>query len=114
MQNVFDFTVNGSEKNHMTKISLTGHEENNCQEKIESQGCLAELACSDVLQNINRLYENACTAESERVKVNQVKILCWRNFIIGLNNSIDKIMIKEKDENFATENFSATGKINFS
>src|SRR5215211_3284944 len=81
---------------HMTEISLTGREENNCQEKIESQGCLAELACSDVLQNINRLYENACTAENERVKANQAEILCWRNFIIGLDNGIGEIMIKEK------------------
>jgi hypothetical protein len=95
VQNVFDFTMDGSEKNHMTEISLTGCEENNCQEKIESR-CLAELSCSDVLQNINCLYENACTAENERVKANQAEILCWRNFIIGLDNSIDEIMIKEK------------------
>ncbi|RIA80230.1 hypothetical protein C1645_810530 [Glomus cerebriforme] len=87
VQDVFDFT--------MTEISLTGREGNNCQEKIESQG-LAELSSSDVLQNINRLYGNACTAEKERVKANQAEILCWRNFIIGLGNSIDEIMIKEK------------------
>ncbi|GBB95533.1 hypothetical protein RclHR1_25560001 [Rhizophagus clarus] len=80
----------------MTEILLTGREENNYQKKIESQGCLAELSCSVVLQNINRLYENACTAENERVKANQAEILCWRNFIIGLDNSIDEIMIKEK------------------
>ena len=79
----------------MTEISLTGREENNYQEKIESQECLAELSCSDVLQNINTLYENACTAKNKRVKANQMKILYWRNFIIGLDNSIDKIMIKE-------------------
>ncbi|CAG8831454.1 3080_t:CDS:2, partial [Gigaspora margarita] len=54
------------------------------------------LSSSDVLQNIKRLYENACTAENERVKANQAEILCWRNFIIGLDNSIDEIMIKEK------------------
>jgi hypothetical protein len=78
------------------QISLTGREENNCQEKIESQEGLAELSSSDVLQNINRLYGNACTAEKERVKVNQAEILCWRNFIIGLDNSVDEIMIKEK------------------
>jgi hypothetical protein len=96
VQDVFDFTMDGSEKNYMTEISLTSREENNCQVKIESQGCLAELACSDVLQNINRLYENACTAENERVKANQAEILCWRNFIIGLDNSIGEIMIKEK------------------
>ncbi|CAG8839910.1 32648_t:CDS:2, partial [Gigaspora margarita] len=102
MQDVFDFTMDGSEKKqlegalHMTEISLTGRKENNCQEKIESQEGLAELSSSDVLQNINRLYENACTAENERVKVNQAEILCWRNFIIGLDNSIDEIMIKEK------------------
>ncbi|GES85294.1 hypothetical protein GLOIN_2v1598257 [Rhizophagus clarus] len=96
VQDVFDFTMDGSEKNHMTEILLTGREENNYQKKIESQGCLAELSCSVVLQNINRLYENACTAENERVKANQAEILCWRNFIIGLDNSIDEIMIKEK------------------
>ncbi len=70
MQDVFDFIIDESEKNHITEISLMGHEENNYQKKIESQGCLAELSCSDVLQNINRLYENACTAENERVKAN--------------------------------------------
>uniref|UniRef100_U9TA06 Uncharacterized protein n=2 Tax=Rhizophagus irregularis TaxID=588596 RepID=U9TA06_RHIID len=93
VQDVFDFTMDRSEKKqpegalHMTEISLTGREENNC---------LAELSSSDVLQNINRLYENACTAENERIKANQAEILCWRNFIIGLDNSIDEIMIKEK------------------
>ncbi|CAI2196494.1 15808_t:CDS:1, partial [Funneliformis geosporum] len=76
VQDVFDFTMDRSEKKHMTEISLTGREENNCQEKIESQGGLAELSSSDVLQNINRLYENACTAENERVKANQAEILC--------------------------------------
>ncbi|RGB22776.1 hypothetical protein C1646_775567 [Rhizophagus diaphanus] len=96
MQDVFDFAIDWSEKKHMTEISLTGYKENNCQEKIESQGDLAELSSSDVLQNINCLYENACTAENERVKANQVEILCWRNFIIELDNSIDEIMIKEK------------------
>jgi hypothetical protein len=70
MQNVFDFTINGFEKNHMTEISLTGYEKNNYQKKIEFQKCLAELSCSDVLQNINHLYENACIAKNERVKVN--------------------------------------------
>ena len=69
MQDVFDFTMNGSKKNHMIEILLTGCEENNCQEKIESQRSLVELLCSNI---------------------------CWRNFIIGLDNSIDKIMIKEK------------------
>src|SRR6266540_6400761 len=86
MQDIFDFTMDESEKNHMTEISLTGREENNYQKKIESQRCLAELSCSDVLQNINRLYENACTVENKRVKANQVEILYWRNFIIGLDN----------------------------
>ncbi|CAG8625493.1 1215_t:CDS:10, partial [Racocetra fulgida] len=42
VQDIFDFTMDGFEKNHMTEISLTGREENNCQEKIESQGDLAE------------------------------------------------------------------------
>src|SRR5581483_6530886 len=85
-----------SEENHMTKISLTGREENNCQEKIGSQGDLAELSNSDVLQNINRLYDTACTAENERVKANQAEILCWRSFIMGLDKSVDEIMIKGK------------------
>ncbi|CAG8701500.1 13440_t:CDS:2 [Acaulospora morrowiae] len=99
---VFDFTMDRSEKkqpegaSHMTEISLTGCEENNDQEKIESQEGLAELSSSDVLQNINRLFENACIAENERLKANQAEILCWRNFNIGLDNSIDEIMIKEK------------------
>ncbi|CAG8661526.1 9857_t:CDS:10, partial [Gigaspora margarita] len=105
MQDVFDFTMDGSEKkqpegaSHIMEISLTGYKKNNCQEKIESQGDLAELSSSDILQNINRLYENACTAENKRVKVNQAEILCWRNFIIGLDNSIGEIMIKEKNPN---------------
>ena len=32
VQDVFDFTVDESEKKNTTKISLTGREENNCQE----------------------------------------------------------------------------------
>ena len=38
VQDVFDFTMDGSEKNYMMEISLTGHKKNNCQEKIEFQG----------------------------------------------------------------------------
>jgi len=30
MQNVFDFTMDGSEKNQMIEISLIDHKENNC------------------------------------------------------------------------------------
>ncbi|CAG8779333.1 10744_t:CDS:1, partial [Ambispora leptoticha] len=79
MQDVFDFTMNESNKNHMTKFLLTGHEEN-----------------SDALNNIVRLYEDACNAEDKMIKANQAEILCWCNFIIGLDKSVDKIMIKEK------------------
>ncbi|CAG8803196.1 44291_t:CDS:10, partial [Gigaspora margarita] len=99
VQDIFGFTMDGSEKDHMMKISLTGHEENNCQEKIGSQEDLAELSNSDILQNIYHLYKNACTAENERVKANQAEILCWRSFIIGLDKSVNKIMIKEKNPN---------------
>ena len=84
MQDVFDFTMGESDKNHMTKFSLTGRQENNCHEN------------SDVLENIARLYEDACNAEDETIKANQAKILCWCNFIIGLDKSVDEIMIKEK------------------
>ncbi|CAG8499057.1 16869_t:CDS:2 [Cetraspora pellucida] len=49
VQDVFDFTMNGSEKKQLE----------------------AELSSSNVLQNINHLYENACTAENEKVKANQ-------------------------------------------
>ncbi|CAG8656483.1 6958_t:CDS:2 [Racocetra fulgida] len=37
----------------MTEISLTGREENNCQEKIESQGGLAELSNDQEGSNID-------------------------------------------------------------
>jgi hypothetical protein len=80
VQDVFDFTVDESEEN-MTKISLTGREENNCQENS-----------SGVLQDIARLNENACIA----VKVNQAEILCWIKFITGLDRSIDEILNKDK------------------
>lgn len=60
-----------------------GRQENNCQN-------------SDILQNINRLYENACIAENETVKANQTEILCWSSFIVGLGKSVDEIVIKEK------------------
>src|SRR3954464_14898582 len=63
----------------MAKFSLTGRKEN-----------------SDVLKNIARLYEDACNAEDETIKANQVEILCWCNFIIGLDKSVDEIMIEEK------------------
>ncbi|CAB4433244.1 unnamed protein product [Rhizophagus irregularis] len=42
------------------------------------------------------LYEDACNAEDETIKANQAEILCWCNFIIGLDKSVDEIMIKEK------------------
>ena len=42
------------------------------------------------------LYENACIAEIEAVKANQAENLCWSSFIIGLDKSVDEIMIKEK------------------
>ncbi|CAG8802978.1 27518_t:CDS:2 [Gigaspora margarita] len=87
VQDVFDFTKDGPGENHMMKISLTGRQENNCQEN------------SDVLQNIARLYESACIAENEAVKANQAEILCWSSFIIELDRSVDEIMIKEKNPN---------------
>ncbi|PKY47847.1 hypothetical protein RhiirA4_523571 [Rhizophagus irregularis] len=72
-----------SDKNHMAKFSLTGRKGN-----------------SDVLKNIARLYEDACNAEDETIKANQAEILCWCNFIIGLDKSVDEIMIKEKSQEF--------------
>jgi len=57
VQDVFDFTMDGSEKNHMTEISLTGREENNCQEKIESQEYTAfvDYQCIHNAQYVCRL-----------------------------------------------------------
>ncbi|CAG8448408.1 1729_t:CDS:10 [Cetraspora pellucida] len=54
MQDVFDFTVNESNKNHMAKFLLTGRKEN-----------------SGVLKNIAYLYEDAYNAEDEMIKANQ-------------------------------------------
>ncbi|RHZ44424.1 hypothetical protein Glove_726g7 [Diversispora epigaea] len=51
---------------------------------------------SDVLNNIACLYEDARYAEDKTIKANQSEILCWCNFIIGLDKSVDEIMIKEK------------------
>ncbi|CAG8644238.1 8890_t:CDS:2 [Acaulospora morrowiae] len=78
LQDVLDFTVDESDKSHMTKFSLTGHEEN-----------------SDALNNIARLYD-VCNAKDKTIKANQAEILCWCDFIIGLDKSVDEIMIKEK------------------
>ncbi|RHZ59355.1 hypothetical protein Glove_364g17 [Diversispora epigaea] len=75
VEDVYDFTMDESEKNNMTKFLLTARQGNNCQEN------------SDILQNIAHLYENACNAENETVKVNQAEILCWNNFIIGYDKS---------------------------
>ena len=48
------------------------------------------------MKNIARLYEDACNAKNETIKANQAEILCWCNFIIGLDKSVDEIMVKEK------------------
>ncbi|GBB87101.1 hypothetical protein RclHR1_13560006 [Rhizophagus clarus] len=46
---------------------------------------------SDILQNIANLYKKACDAEDVSIKANQVEILCWSNFIIAFDKSIDEI-----------------------
>src|SRR5947208_7682008 len=47
---------------------------------------------SDVLQNIANLYEKACDAEDVSIKANQAEILCWSNFIIAFDKSIEEIV----------------------
>ncbi|CAG8831428.1 35063_t:CDS:2, partial [Gigaspora margarita] len=64
---------------HVTEISLTSG-----QEKLS------------ILQNIAHLYEKACDAEDESIKANQAEILCWSDFIIVLDRSLDEIMNRDK------------------
>ncbi|PKY61999.1 hypothetical protein RhiirA4_487747 [Rhizophagus irregularis] len=51
---------------------------------------------SDILQNIANLYEKACDAEDVSIKANQAEILCWSNFIIAFDKSIDEIMARDR------------------
>ncbi|CAG8546918.1 4817_t:CDS:2 [Ambispora gerdemannii] len=53
---------------------------------------------SDALNNTARLYEDACNAEDKTIKANQAEILCWCNFIIGLDKSVDESMKKAKGQ----------------
>jgi len=78
VQDVFDFTIDESNKNHMTKF------------------CLWAVRKIQMLNNIAHLYEDVCNAEDKIIKANKAEILCWCNFIIGLDKSVDEIMIKEK------------------
>ncbi|CAG8454759.1 8322_t:CDS:2 [Scutellospora calospora] len=52
---------------------------------------------SSIFQNIAHLYEKACDAEHESIKANQAEILCWSNFIIVLDKSLDELMVRDKD-----------------
>ncbi|CAG8760537.1 15549_t:CDS:2, partial [Cetraspora pellucida] len=49
-----------------------------------------------IFQNITHLYEKACDAEYDSIKINQVEILCWSNFIIVLDKSLDELMVRNK------------------
>uniref|UniRef100_U9SGK0 Uncharacterized protein n=1 Tax=Rhizophagus irregularis (strain DAOM 181602 / DAOM 197198 / MUCL 43194) TaxID=747089 RepID=U9SGK0_RHIID len=51
---------------------------------------------SDILQNIANLYEKACDAEDVSIKANQSEILCWNNFIIAFDKSINEIMARDR------------------
>src|SRR6266542_226817 len=51
---------------------------------------------SDILQNIANLYEKACDAEDVSIKANQAEILCWSNFIIAFDKSIEEIMARDR------------------
>ena len=51
---------------------------------------------SDILQNIANLYEKACDAEDVSIKANQAEILCWSNFIIAFDKSIDEIIARDR------------------
>ncbi|CAG8616997.1 9091_t:CDS:2, partial [Diversispora eburnea] len=75
---------NSISSDHITEISLTSG-----QEKLS------------ILQNIAHLYEKACDAEDESVKVNQAETLCWSSFIIVLDKSLDEIMNRDKDAHSA-------------
>ncbi|RIA82625.1 hypothetical protein C1645_835049 [Glomus cerebriforme] len=42
------------------------------------------------------LYEKACDVEDVSIKANQAEILCWSNFIIAFDKSIDEIMARDR------------------
>ncbi|CAG8668825.1 3394_t:CDS:2, partial [Scutellospora calospora] len=73
---------NSTSSDHVTKISLTLGQEK-----------------SRILQNISHLYEKACDAEDKSIKANQAEILCWSNFIIAFDKSLNEIMIRDKSPN---------------
>ncbi|RIB17016.1 hypothetical protein C2G38_2315099 [Gigaspora rosea] len=51
---------------------------------------------SNIFQNIANLYEKACDAEYKSIKANQAEILCWSNFIIVLDKSLDELIVRDK------------------
>ncbi|CAG8651520.1 17727_t:CDS:2 [Funneliformis caledonium] len=73
IQDVFDFTATSApEKNHMTEISMTENSlpvTENTNEK--NSIVILSVVKSKPLLNLACLYQKACDAEKQRIKVNQ-------------------------------------------
>ena len=94
VQDVFDFTATSApEKNHMTEISMTENSlpvTENTDEK--NSVVILSVAKSKPLLNLACLYQKACDAEKQRIRVNQDEILCWYHYVIEFDNQVKNVM----------------------
>ncbi|PKK62188.1 hypothetical protein RhiirC2_790728 [Rhizophagus irregularis] len=74
------------------------HKKSNEQDASACEDLIKEISTKklDILQNIVNLYEKVCNAEDVSIKANQTEILCWSNFIIAFDKSIDEIMVIDR------------------
>ncbi|RIA93592.1 hypothetical protein C1645_819225 [Glomus cerebriforme] len=88
VQDAFDFTATSApEKNHVTKISMTGNPlpvTENTDEK--NSVVMLSVAKSKPLLNLACLYQKACDAEKQRIRANKDEILCWYHYVIEFDN----------------------------
>ncbi|CAI2185728.1 10046_t:CDS:2, partial [Funneliformis geosporum] len=56
------------------------------------------ISCNTSIQNQLRanLYEKAYDVKDVSIKANQAEILCWSNFIIAFDKSINKIVTRDR------------------
>ena len=47
---------------------------------------------SKSLLNLAYLYQKACDAKKQRIRINQDKILCWYHYVIEFDNQVKNVM----------------------
>ncbi|CAG8792092.1 14138_t:CDS:1, partial [Gigaspora rosea] len=93
VQDAFDFTATSvTEKNHMTKISMTGNPLPVTENTEKNSVVMLSVAKSKPLLNLACLYQKACDAEKQRIRANQDEILCWYHYVIEFDNQVKNVM----------------------